>query len=163
MCAPTFLSEILVQAGNVLSPRDLIATVFPDDPALLYEAALRCESNELGGSSDRMMTKALAILECAPPPMEEAQLLLQARIQVRLKQVPAAKNSYEQLLSANPNQLTWRLEFSDFLMQAGLIREARKEILTLLSFRPNDQRAKSLYDTVIRELAEKDGPRINNK
>ncbi len=155
-CDRTYLGDILTCAGPVLSADTLIERVIPADAEAVYDTFLHLEKmNQLGRDQERFLIRALDLVEM-PGANEADPFILRARIQARLLRVDAAIDSYQKGLEIHPKQAEWRLEYCEFLVSRGKIAEARRELLTLRSLGGHNERAKDLYDAVIREIAAKE-------
>jgi O-antigen ligase/tetratricopeptide (TPR) repeat protein len=153
-CDTNQLADILARARPLLSASELIRQVIPQDPAVLYETALQMEKIDAEADGHlQCLRAALALLEgCAAK--NSNQLVLQARIQVRLERVDAAVGSYSQALALEPDRGDWRLEYCQRLADNGRLRDARRELLVLESLHPQyAQHAKELHEAVNRAMA----------
>jgi O-antigen ligase len=154
-CDRGHLEDIVALAAPRLSADLLVERVLPRDPEVVYQALLHLEkTSELDKEEkDRYLLRALEFLAETPENLGK-QLILKARIQVRLERKEAAVESYQQALAFEPKRGDWRLELSKLYWEMGKLTEAHSELNKLRD--PSgaiNAQAKDLYDTVISEMA----------
>jgi O-antigen ligase/tetratricopeptide (TPR) repeat protein len=153
-CNSAHLPPILDAARQTLSTEQIRREVLPDDPPVLFAAAQHLDK---AGAPDAdihvLLTDALRLLE-SNTNKDGGQLALQARVQSRLERLPEACESYRQALARSPRDAALRLELGELLVRAGQLTDARSELVALLNMHPDNERARSLYDDVLRDLAE---------
>jgi O-antigen ligase/tetratricopeptide (TPR) repeat protein len=153
-CNSAHLPAILGAARPMLSTEELRREVLPDDPAILFAAAQHLEQAAApDGDVHLLLLGALQLLE-GHTNKDGGQLALQARIQARLERLPEACASYRLALALAPRDAALRLELGELLVRTGNLADARNELVALLSIHPDNERARSLYDGVLRDLAE---------
>jgi hypothetical protein len=67
-----------------------------------------------------------------------------------------AAAAYEELVLQEPGRVEWRLEFARLLYEQGRLRDARRELLTVVAQQPTNAGARELLTEVDRKLARRD-------
>src|SRR5262249_5938960 len=156
-CSPAELATILDTARDCLSVTEILQSVLPDDPALLYAAGQQLsQAGAAEHDVDLIFAQALRLVESCRQD-DAVRFALQARLQARLRQLPEARQSYELALVRRPQDASLRLELGQLLIRAGHLADARSELSTLLNLQPDHEQAKVLFDSLFREPAER-GP-----
>jgi O-antigen ligase len=153
-CEITYLPKILETMRNSISA-DELRTVLPEEPSLLYAAAQQLEKMGMSDQEiDSILKHALEVLQ-RDDVTDANQLALQGRLQTRLQQLTEARASYRSALALDPRNTAARFELGELLVRAGQLAEARQELALVISIQPNNEKAQTLYDRVLRELAER--------
>jgi tetratricopeptide (TPR) repeat protein len=153
LCSREYLEEILVRSRRHLSPEQMVASVLPDDPELLYQAAVQL-APESETAPRPLLRRAVELLRERPGEPNADVLLLEARALVRLGRPAEAVDAFERLEARSPRGVDWRYEFAQVLHEQGRLAEARRELRTLLQQQPDHTRGKDLYQKVLRRQGE---------
>jgi tetratricopeptide (TPR) repeat protein len=152
-CSAEHLEDILARSRKHLSPEAIVTLVLPDDPELLYEAALKLAGE--GENAQRpFLRRAVELLRERPGEPKDEALLLEARALVRLNRAEEALPAFERLAARSPRDVGWRYEFAQVLRERGRLDEARQELRSLLQQQPEHRRGKELYQEVLRRQSE---------
>jgi Flp pilus assembly protein TadD len=152
-CSAEHLEDILARSRKHLSPEAIVALVLPDDPKLLYEAALKLAGE--GENAQRpFLRRVVELLRERPGEPKDEALLLEARALVRLNRAEEALPAFERLAARSPRDGDWRYEFAQALHERGRLDEARRELRSLLRQQPEHRRGKELYQEVLRRQSE---------
>lgn len=140
----TLLPLIISRSRDLFSPDQILTTILPDNPTLIYRA-----DRELfrGTSIDReesaYLEKIVNLLSKKPYLSRTAnECYLEAFAFGKLGQLENAIEAYAKALSLNPSQIDWRLEYAAVLNDRGLVQQARKQWSTVLTYQPNHLEAK---------------------
>jgi Flp pilus assembly protein TadD len=152
-CSAEHLEDILARSRKHLSPEAIVALVLPDDPELLYEAALKL-AGEGENAKRPFLRRAVELLRERPGEAKDEALLLEARALVRLNRAEEALPAFERLAARSPRDVGWRYEFAQALHERGRLDEARRELRALLQQQPEHRRGKELYQEVLRRQSE---------
>jgi tetratricopeptide (TPR) repeat protein/O-antigen ligase len=153
-CSSEHLEEIVIRSRKHLSPEALVALVLPDDPEVLYEAALKLAGEEEKAQRPLLRRAVERLRERRGEPKDES-LLLEARALVRLNRPEEALPVFERLAARSPRSADWRFEFAQVLHERGRLDEARRELRALLQQQPEHRRGKELYQEVLRRQSER--------
>ena len=149
-----YLAPILDAAAGRLGRAEMARTLFPTRPDLLPAAAAHLYPSPQGAAGRRpILEEALRLLEARPGPLAGPDLRLKAFLLNALGRPAEAASAYEELVLRNPGRVEWRLEFARLLYEQGRLREARRELLTIVAQRPTHAAARQLLAEVDRELA----------
>lgn len=152
LCSPRYLKVVLQKSSPRLAPEDLVHKVLPEDPALLYDAALLLSDNT--AARDTLLAAALRLLEEGSGGQSGEACYLRARCQEMLGHSDRAMQAYRDALDRTPEKSMWRYEFIQLLWQRGQLAEARRELLILLQQEPSNDTARELYKKVLARIAE---------
>jgi tetratricopeptide (TPR) repeat protein len=99
------------------------------------------------------LTRALGLLEQPPGPVEAKDFHTRAQVQWALWQPGAAEASYREALAREGLNPEWRYEYARLLHQLGKLKEARRELLIVLSLPLHPPEARQLLEEVTLERA----------
>jgi tetratricopeptide (TPR) repeat protein len=102
------------------------------------------------------LTRALELLERPPGPVEAKDFHLMAQVQWFLWRLDAAEASYRQALVRDGLNPECHYEYAQLLHQQGRRKEARRELLVVLSLPAHPPQAASLLERVTLERATSD-------
>jgi tetratricopeptide (TPR) repeat protein len=149
-----YLPEILAAATGLLPPGERLADVLPDRPELLLAAVSRLNPNPNAQERVALQRRALAFLEAKGPALGTTDLHLQSQLRRALGRRTEALAGYEALLLREPENASWRYEFSQLLYEEGRYPEAQRELLTVLAAQPRHAPAADLLNLVRRKMTE---------
>jgi O-antigen ligase/tetratricopeptide (TPR) repeat protein len=149
-CSDECLEEIVTRSRSRLSPEALAASVFPDDPELLYQGALMQPSEE---AQRPLLLRAVDLVRERRDESKD-RLLLEARSLKRLGRTGEAADAFGRLAARSPGRGEWRFEFAQVLAEQGRLEEARRELRLFLDQTPGHPGASELYRDVVRRLSE---------
>jgi O-antigen ligase/tetratricopeptide (TPR) repeat protein len=149
-----YLPRILGMITSSLSPQDVLERLLPEKPELLVMAANQLYPGEgLAEEGRPYLEKALVLLQ-GRPGLPSADDVYTAAVVHRLLDQPAqACQAYQAALERKPNQVRWRLEFAQLLNQEGFLKEAQRELLTVLAQEPGHGEANQLLKVVRQRIA----------
>lgn len=148
-----YLPLILERSIVRLKPGELCDQVLPRDPNLLLKAALQLHP-ESTAERQSFLDEALRLLSKQPGPLSANELCLKASILSALDRQEEALAVYEAALAQEPHQAGWRFKLAGLLFRQNRLREARRELLLVLSQQPDNQNARGLLAIVERKIAE---------
>jgi tetratricopeptide (TPR) repeat protein len=164
------LPPILKASSLVLDRKEILAKLLPDKPSIVAEAAFYLYPAVDDDEERRpFLEKALALLSEPPPPptllerlnelLGQSQpgpkaedLYLEALVRDKLGQKAEALAGYSKALARNPNETHWRFHYAQRLYEEGQLREAERELRTVLAQEPDFPGASALLKTIRREL-----------
>jgi O-antigen ligase/tetratricopeptide (TPR) repeat protein len=149
-----FLHPIVERAGGTLNTRELIDKVLPERAETVVAAADQLYPDADAGRRRPFLERARALLDGRRGPLGPADLHLRAGIEAALGDPAAALTSYQDALRLDPHQTAWRCEYARLLLRQGRLREAQRELRTVLVRQPGQPQARQLLEQVARELAE---------
>lgn len=151
-----YLSEVLDRSRVVLTPRDILENLLPDNAGLLLRSATHLyPGSDALAEQKPFLVKALMLLEDQPTALTADDFHVKAVIYTSLGQPTEALAAYQGALVREPQHIDWRYQFAKLLYEQGQFREARHELLTVLAQQPGHAPARELLDTVTRELAKR--------
>jgi tetratricopeptide (TPR) repeat protein len=148
-----YLSPILQKSVARLGPSDICRHMLPPNPTLLFKAAMRLYP-EARAERQPFLKEALDLLERESSRTSARELHVKALILCDLNRSGEALTAYQAALIREPRQTAWRLEFARILYQQKRLRESRRELLLVLSQKPDHPDARELLGVVERKLAE---------
>lgn len=149
-----FLPLITRNVPEHLSAAQLLTDALPANAALIMKALEELNARNAGPDDDTPYLKAaLAALEAPNQLLDAEDLLLKARIHVRLGDTAAACTAYAAALAQNAN-VSWRLEFCRYLERSGLYQQAGQELWVLLRQDPRNPGALALQQEIYLKIAE---------
>jgi predicted Zn-dependent protease len=77
---------------------------------------------------------------------------LAARLETELGHTEPALLAYRRALGPSPRRTEWRIAFAQLLRQTGALKEARRELETVLAQEPANRPAQDLLEIVKREI-----------
>lgn len=152
-----YLREVIDLSRKVLSGAELADRLLPNDPPLLLEAVRTLDPEMKNTTEYRPIAeKALRLLDENQFPENADWWHYRAMSYGYLGMEVAARQAYEEALRRKPLEVQWRYEFATLLYHQGLMEEARREFLTVMSIQPtykdaqryNVAAAKRLFETV---------------
>jgi O-antigen ligase len=153
-CSGEHLEDILVRSRKHLTSDEIVARVLPDDPELLYQAAVKLAPQ--GENAQRpFLRRAVELLQERRGDATDESLLLEARALVLLNRTEEALPAFERLAARSPRSIDWRYEFAQVLHAQGRLDEARRELRALLQQQPEHRGGKELYQEVLRRQSER--------
>jgi O-antigen ligase len=150
-CSNRYLAEIVTRSAQHLTPRELAAHLLPQDPRLLYNAAVQLNPDATA-LQEALLQQALRLLDQEPAPLRPADLHLKALIYRSLDQPAQALASYRAALTGEPRQLEWRYEYAELLHVERQMRPARDELMRILAQSPGHPQARTLLNLVNRQI-----------
>jgi tetratricopeptide (TPR) repeat protein len=102
------------------------------------------------------LLRALELLDRPPGPLEADDFHVKAQVQWSLWRLGEAEASYRQALARDGLNPEWRYEYAWLLHQQGRLKEARRELLVVLSLPSHPPQALWLLDQVTLEQATKE-------
>ncbi|HEY7310619.1 MAG TPA: O-antigen ligase family protein [Gemmataceae bacterium] len=152
------LPPIMDQARQVLSGGDVLGKVLPDKPKVLFLAAMYLYPTEEALADRRpFLEKALSVVTEQVGPPEAEDLHVKGLIHESLGQKKEALTAYQTALGHAPKDkmIDWRMSYARLLYEEGQLREASRQLLTVLTQQPGRADAKEMLETIRRELARK--------
>jgi hypothetical protein len=165
--ADLHLLPILDQAHSVLSDEEMLKKVFPDMPKVLFVAGMYLQPNEAGREGQKLfLEKALSALNEQEEPSKDEEkgenLFLKGMINDILGQKKDAITAYQAALVHPPKdkekEINWRLSYARLLYEEGQLKEAERQLRTVLSQQPGNDHAKTMLKVVGREKAKQIEP-----
>jgi tetratricopeptide (TPR) repeat protein len=151
-CSREYADEVVVRSRKHLAPGAIAADLLPADPELLYQAALLPGTDDAAARPFLERAVELARRQAGEPKPDI--LLLEARALARLGRAEEALRAYERLALHSLRGGEWRFEFAQLLHEQGRVKEARRELRTLLQQQPDHRPGKELYREVLRREGE---------
>jgi O-antigen ligase/tetratricopeptide (TPR) repeat protein len=149
-CSDDHLEEIVARARRRLRPEALAESVLPDDPELIYRAALLLEPDDQAP----LLLRAVDLLRDRPGEPTDDRLLIEARSLTRLGRTAEAVSAFDRLAARSPRRDDWRYEYAQALREQGRLEDARRELRLLLAHQPGHRAAAELQREVVRRLSE---------
>lgn len=149
-----YFATIVARSARRLNSHELLAQVLPERPVLLLNAAQQLYSAP-AAESDRvyLLKKALTLLDREIPNSEVTHT--RAVILRALGRTNEAVDLYRDLLTDNPSQTSWRIEFAQVLRDQGQRLEACTELEIVLAQKPTDSQAFDLLRKIGAELLQR--------
>jgi predicted Zn-dependent protease len=119
----------------------------------LFEAAVRLYP-EASIERQPFLKEALDLLDRESSRISAKELHVKALILCDLNRSEGALIAYQAALVREPRQAAWRLELTRILYQKKRLRESRRELLLVLSQKPDHQDARALLSVAKCKLAE---------
>jgi hypothetical protein len=138
-----YLSPILENSAARLGPHQICDQVLPRDPNLLLKAAQELYPQSTA-ERQPFLDQALSLLEKQRGPLSAKELYVKASILCALHRGEEASRAYQAALAQEPRQANWRLELARLFYQQRRLREARRELLIVLSHQPDQHDARAL-------------------
>jgi cytochrome c-type biogenesis protein CcmH/NrfG len=156
-----FLSDIARRSLTLLGPSELMATVIPDKPGQLYRVATELYPSPAEKEQRQpFLDRALAILAQPGHLVTWEEWQLKAQIFIALGRIGEARTAYLTAIQFNRKPVDLQIEYAQFLFQIDQRREAKAELLGLLSRDPNESKAKSLLLYIEKAEAQKNEARV---
>jgi O-antigen ligase len=152
-CSARHLRAILKEVVRQPGAAQVSDRVLPDRPPLLLAAARSLVLPEESAHKERLLARALALIEGLGGAVSAEECGIRAEIHVLRDQPDQAITAYEQALEIRPDA-AWRFELARLLRERGRLQQARRELRTLLAEQPGHAQGQALYQEVVRVLAE---------
>jgi tetratricopeptide (TPR) repeat protein len=152
-CSGGHLPAILKELAQHPGAAGAIDRVLPDRLALLLAAARSLVLPEESAHKEKLLARALSLLERPGGTATAEDCRLKAEIHVLRDEPDLAITAYEQALERRPDA-AWRYELARLLRERGRLHQARRELRALLEEQPGHAQALVLYQEVIRSLVE---------
>lgn len=153
--SPEFLGPILERAKRSLDSQSLIDRLLPDTPDILLMAV-----NHVYDEDDErripILRRALGLLDSHSRELSAGDYYLKSRIQLSLGEELQAIESLEEALLRGTPTVSWRYELAVLLRKNRRLKDARRELLSVLAREPAHSAAKDLLLRIAREIAEGD-------
>jgi O-antigen ligase len=151
-----YLPKILAASAPYLDGAALLDRLLPDQPdALLAAMAQLYPTPEAAEQRKPFLEKALALLDRQGGLLTAEQYYQRGLILRELGQPTAALAAYRAALFQKPRQVGWRMELARLLIQEKQLREAQRELRTVLAQEPGNGDARKLLELVERRMAER--------
>jgi tetratricopeptide (TPR) repeat protein len=147
------LSPILEASARRLAPGEICDQVLPRNPNLLLAAAVQLYPQSTT-KQQPFLDAALGLLDKQPVQASAKDLHTKALILCARDRLQEATAAYGSALVHEPRQVNWRLELARLLYRQKRLREARRELIIVLSRQPENKDARGLLSIVEREIAE---------
>ena len=140
------------------SAEELMDQILPDNPAQLYRVATELYRTP-ADRADRALVvdRALTLLNQPDHPLTASNAYLRAKLIYTSGRPTEAMPAYKIAMQLDPSNVGLRIEYAKLLNELGLHREARLELLEILSNDPNDASARDLLTTIERSQIGKYG------
>ena len=149
-----FLTRILDRAATVLPPRQLLAKILPDQPAILLAAAMYLYPQpEAAEDRQPFLSKAISLYDKQSRSLDPVQWYTKAVLHFQLGQPAKAMQAYQAALANDPSQVGWRYEFAQLLYQQGRLKESRRQLVVILGQQPNHAAAHALFEELAQDAA----------
>jgi O-antigen ligase/tetratricopeptide (TPR) repeat protein len=156
--SPAYQEPILERARGLLTDRDLLATVLPDQPKQLFDAAGQLYADP--GAPERLpfYRKALELLSVPGAAKSAADYHLKALLHEAVDESDEALSAYDAALARAPQETEWRFQYARLLRRRGRLKEARRQALAVLMDHPDSQEGRRLLEEIAADMAEKQEP-----
>lgn len=153
--SPRYLPAILDRARGKWNDTQLLHDVLPEDPRRIIQAMTRLYPEQDDAQREPFLRRALALFQKNANTSDGEELALRAEVESQLDDENAA-DSYEKALRFEPSNTRWRYQLAQLHIRKGRLRDAQRELRTVLAQKPNYPGAKQQLETISRKLAEID-------
>lgn len=150
-----YLGDILELARQRIGPDDILRDVMPDRPAVLLKAAdalFPKDEAEAPGRRAYLERARDALAAQSPGAKAAADWELEARLEAGLGRPDRAAAAYRRALGLSPRQGEWRVAYAELLRQSGNLKDAARELETVVAQDPNNRPARDQLAVVRREI-----------
>jgi len=143
-----YLDDVLLLAGQELSPSQMVERVLPDSPELLIELAQgRYRGKEHAAIRRMLADRAERLIGRVELP-EEEQYYLRASARALKELYPEAIADYVRAVELRPQKVGWRYQLALLLEREGRISEAHEQAKLCARMDPHNGK----YRSLLREL-----------
>ena len=153
-----YQAAIVEQARGALTDAELIDQVLPDRPQVLFAAAAQLYPHADAPERRPFCERALGLLKQSDRVRSAGDYHLKAVLHATLDEPDEAALAYEAALDRAPQEAGWRCEFAELLRRQGRLRDAWRQLQTLLADQPGHREGLRLFHEVARDMAEKSSP-----
>jgi tetratricopeptide (TPR) repeat protein len=140
-----FLMDISRRSLAVLSTDELIESVLPDKPGQLLRVALELYPPPADKDErEPFLDRALALLEQPGLALTGSEWRLKANALYLAGRMSEARTAFRAAIQYDPGLVDLRIDYARFLHEVGLKREAKSELLMILSNDSKENRALDL-------------------
>jgi thioredoxin-like negative regulator of GroEL len=151
-----YARTIVERGRGVLTDEELLDGILPDRPQTIVAAAAQLYPDAGAAGRRPFSEKALRLLSQPGAARSATDLHLEATLHESLDDLGQAAAAYEAALDRAPQEIEWRYEFARLLHRQGRLKEARRQLLTVLTDQPSHREGQRLLQVVAREMAEKE-------